>query len=182
MKKGRRRNELLNESASNLLRAIGLFEEGFGNGPIKGEVGDCWSLLGRTYLFHEKLDAATDALNKAREYLTDENDKDFLDWQILVGDLAMRRLSFQDAEKFYQRVIDRMDSDDAECSEICARAWLQLGVCRSKSGRSDWRAAIETAIAIWTSIDEQHMTAVANCKLMELGNEVPDGLLPSLSK
>ena len=181
-KKGRRQNELLNASTKSFLEAIELFEEGFGNGPLTSEVGDCWSLLGRTYLVHEKLPEATDALNNAAQYLTDEGDKDYLDWLILVGDLAMRRVAYPKAEQHYQRVIDSVDHTDVERSEICARAWLQLGVCRSKSGRGDWRAAIETAITIWTSIDEQHMAAVAKCRLMEISNEVSDKLLDSVSK
>ncbi len=51
------------------------------------EVGDCYSLLGRTYLYAGQYKQAGDAVRHAFRLITDTTGKDYLDLEILDGDL-----------------------------------------------------------------------------------------------
>ena len=57
---------------------------------IAAEVGDCYSLLGRTYLAAGQRPEARAALAEANKRLLDQSNKDYLDLQIAMGDLVAR--------------------------------------------------------------------------------------------
>ena len=61
-------------------------------GPEDPEVGDCFSLLGRTYLELNDLTAAESAIHRAKTLLINETSKDFIDLLILKGDVEVAAL------------------------------------------------------------------------------------------
>ena len=81
---------MLDRSIEQLQRAIELFERSPEHGAAHSDTGDCHSLLGRTYLTLEQLDMAKAHITKAFQILPAGNSKDYLDLEILAGDLDAR--------------------------------------------------------------------------------------------
>ena len=70
-----RQAALLRDSVRLLREAI----DGFTKLELEAEVGDCYSLLARTYLVAGDRQAARDAIREADERLVDSTSKDYLD-------------------------------------------------------------------------------------------------------
>src|SRR5207249_4723847 len=85
---GEEKDRLLAESMASLREAIECFTNSSEFGPTDSEVGECYSLLGRTYLTAGQLAGARDCADRAARLLTDPAAKDYLDLAILRGDLA----------------------------------------------------------------------------------------------
>ena len=79
------RTALLKDSVELLLEAIDEFKKLH----LENEVGDCYSLLARTHLVADDRRAARDAIAEAAERLVDSTNKDYLDLQIVKGDLML---------------------------------------------------------------------------------------------
>ena len=103
---------------------------------LEAEVGDCYSLLARTHLVAGNRREARTAIGKAEERLVNETSKDYLDLQIVKGDLAWR-VNRRSAESMYAAVVTGTGDDDAQRSEIKARAYLRRGKVRVSLGEKD---------------------------------------------
>ena len=153
------RTKLLNDSVELFLKAI----DEFTKLGLEGEVGDCYSLLARTYLVTGDRGAARDAVREAEEQLIDPTNKDYLDLQIVKGDL-MLHVSRRTAESIYTEMLPgartdadgalaTVDVDDAQKSEIMARAYLQRGKVRAALGdATNARTDFEQAGKIWDDL------------------------------
>jgi tetratricopeptide (TPR) repeat protein len=124
------KNNLLAESVEKLKQAAQLFKDSAEHGPSDPDTGDCYSLLGRTYLQFGNLQLADEYVRKAFDILPSGNSKDYLDLKILAGDLEFRQEKPESAEVHYTDVLDTAIPDDHERSEIFARAHLQRGIAR----------------------------------------------------
>ncbi len=146
-----RRAALLQNSISLLSKAI----QEFTTLELVAEVGDCYSLLARTYLAVGDPERARTAINEANQRLIDPNNKDYLDLQIVKGDL-MLRVSRRSAEGFYSEVIAATEDGgyDAQRSEITARAYLHRGRVRRILGDHGARADFLSAAKIWGHLED----------------------------
>src|SRR5262249_1824392 len=137
--------------------AIRMFEKLDEVGPNHPEVGDCYSLLGRTLLLSNNRREATKAVKKARELLTDQTDKDYLDLCLLDGDLEAAGQRHADAEAYYEEVLGKTQTGDAEKSEIYARAYLARGKARFALGRKEHAIAdFDRAAKIWRDLEDTY--------------------------
>ena len=145
------RVELLAASAKLLQEAICEFT----NLKLEAEVGDCYSLLARTYFVAGNRKAASDAFREAYQRLLDPTSKDFLDLQMLEADL-MQVTDPQYAADIYKDVLAAGDGNgDAQKSEIMARAHLQLGkVWTALGDNENSLAEFRQAAAIWDTLQD----------------------------
>ena len=128
----------------------------FGRLGMEAEVGDCYSLLARTYLVWRDEPRARDAIAYGEARLVDANNKDFLDLQIVKGDVLLRHDPAA-AEAMYAEVVAAAGSgtDDAQRSEIVARAYLQRGRARAELGqRERSHEDLARAAEIWDGLDD----------------------------
>lgn len=178
----RRQSTLLNESATKLKAAVETFGKCEDFGPNHEEVGDCHSLLSRTYLSMRKVADAENHATLARGMITDQNSKDYMDLLILEGDLGAEKLHYQLADSKYAEAISLLNPDDAEKSEIVARAYFSKGenLRRWKGDDSQAIALVEMASEIWKLHGEHHCLGVAHWKLLEMRREVPKPVLRRL--
>ena len=165
-----KRGARLRESVNLLLDAIVRFEK-LG---LESEVGDCYSLLARTYLVGNKLRDARMAWQKADSRLREPDKKDYIDLRIVEADLAARS-NLGSAEAIYTEVLANSDSDDAQKSEIFARAHLHRGRVRValKKGEmaiADYRRAAE----IWDGLSDP-MADVAHWEIERRAEWVTEG-------
>ncbi|HEY0152687.1 MAG TPA: hypothetical protein VGB92_11875 [Longimicrobium sp.] len=157
----------LRESAELLESAIVQFSSLPDYGDIHPEVGDCYSLLARTYLVGRHPAKANEAIGKAQERLNDPREKDYLDLQILMGDFEASQGDFDAADRYYKKVIDVVTPTDPERSEMIARAHLQSG--RNdlrRNGRVAAQRHFEAASKIWRELDEVTAAAVPEWELV----------------
>ena len=138
------------------------------------EVGDCYSLLGRTFLVAGDLKRATDTAREAINRITDQTSKDYADLQILLGDLAKVRGDRAAAEACYDEAIQVTGGDDAQKSEIAARAWFQKGVVTSASH------CFNKAAEIWRALDEPENADRAEWESLRLAKRIPAGAIKVL--
>jgi len=169
------RAKLLVDSVSRLRAAIDLFSGSAEFGPTHRQVGDSYSLLGRTHLVAKDFSAAMDDLRKAYDILPEGTSKEFMDLLILSGDLEIARGNREDGERYYDRVIDWQGNHGREASEIRARAFMQRG--RSRQRRNSRDAAkqdLERAASMWKALDEHALAAEAEWALMKLNPSVDE--------
>ena len=147
----RERTEFLRKSVKSLQEAILRFEQ-LG---MSEEVGDCHSLLARTYLVGGDTSAARDAIARAEERLLDTNSKDYLDLRIVEGDMALLQNPAAAESIYSEALATKSDAEDAQRSEIVARAYLQRGRARAAS-RQKKRSQedFERAAGIWESLGD----------------------------
>ena len=145
------RAALLKNSVELLREAI----DEFTKLELEAEVGDCYSLLARTYLLAENRQAAREAIREADERLVDSTTKDYLDLQIVMGDL-MLHTNRRSAETVYTDVLTtKTGEDDAQKSEIMARAYLQRGKVRAALDEKDRALAdFRRAAEIWDDLED----------------------------
>jgi tetratricopeptide (TPR) repeat protein len=146
---------LLRESATKLQEAIQMFSNLREFGPTNRQVGDCYSLLARTYLTAGKRGDMEAALRKAYEILTPGSTKMYFDLLILDGDYEVAWGKRELAEERYKEVISHHSQESREHSEIYARALSRRAANRSKLGRK--QPAIldyELAARAWRSLGE----------------------------
>jgi tetratricopeptide (TPR) repeat protein len=119
------------------------------------DIGDCYSLLARTYLSSGDLQIAERHAAKARDLVQNRASKDYMDLRILAGDIEAKKNNHIGAIDDYREVILAADEKDAEKSEIVARAYLQLGKSQSALGQN--KAAItsfQKAENTWEALGE----------------------------
>ena len=127
------RQRFLTKSERYLLDAISEFSVLPDHGR-DAEIGDSQSLLARTMLAANRLADAKAAAMRAESLLDASSSKDYQDLQLLQGDLVAPN-DPQSAEDFYGAVIEQCARDDAQYSEIRARAYFARGRNRLTHGR-----------------------------------------------
>ena len=136
-----------------LVDAIAEFT-GLADSDRHAEIGDCQSLLGRTLLVANRLKDAGAAALKAQSLLNASDSKDYQDLQILHGDLIARHDAHA-AEGFYTEVIQQCAKDDAQYSEIRARAYSARARSRlARRLRSHAKSDFEAAADIWRHLQD----------------------------
>lgn len=177
------RARLLGESESHLKEAISRFEKLDEVGPKHPEVGDCYSLLGRTLLLSNNRREAAKAATKARELLTDQNDKDYLDLCLLAGDLEAAGQRYADAEAYYEEVLGMIQTGDAEKSEIYARAFLARGRAKLALGRKDHAIAdFDKAAKIWRELEDTYNESRAKWARIKVTSGLNTAIIALLEK
>jgi tetratricopeptide (TPR) repeat protein len=131
------------------------------------EVGDCYSLLGRTYLVGGDRRKAEKAAREAFNRITDRTLKDYADLQILFGDLASAERDKDAADSYYDEAIRVAGDADAERSEIAARAWFQKGLLIRASH------CFDNAAKIWEQLQEDENADKAKWESMLLTGGTP---------
>ena len=163
--------KLLDSSTSYLGRAISTFPKvtELSDAERSAEVGDCQSLLGRTYLVAGDRVKAKAAAHEAIDRIKDVTSKDYADLQILLGELAYALNDIDAAVNFYDEAIRAAGTGDAERSEIAARAWLQKGhATKSKS-------SFDRAAEMWATLEEDEFADGARWHSMLLDGHIPSG-------
>ena len=176
------KRELLRTSVAHLENAIDRFSRSKEFGPEHSEVGDCYSLLGRTYLVSGARREAQLAVRKASALIPPSAAKDYLDLRILEGEL----LEVNDPEAAdicYVEVIGKKgEATDSERSEIIARAHFRRGLNLAAMGKT--RLAIQElrkAEELWQSLAEDDNRARAAWKRLKLEGSIPQAALKLLS-
>jgi len=177
------RSKLLGDSESHIKEAIRIFEKLDEVGPNHTEVGDCYSLLGRTLLFSNNRREATKAAKKARELLTDQSDKDYLDLCLLEGDHEAAGQRCPDAEAYYEEVLGKIQTGDAEKSEIYARAYLARGKARFALGRKEHAIAdFDRAAKIWRDLEDTYNASRAEWARIKVTSGLKPAIIAILEK
>lgn len=175
------KGEYLHQSVSHLEEAIRRFQASSEFGPTHQEVGDCHSLLARTFLIRGEHNLAIDHARKANLLIPQGNNKDYLDLKILQGELVDRR-DPDAAEAFYDEVIQYGTSDDSEKSEIAARAYFRRGLNRTaKKRKNEASSDFLKAQELWERLDEPENAARAAWEILKLQNTIPDAAVASLA-
>jgi len=181
---GKERRAFLKQSVELLEEAIERFEKLEGFGPDHEEVGDCYSLLGRTNLASADVMAADRCAERARQLLTDLNSKDYLDLLILEGDILATKLDHMAADQRYTEAAQAAGGDDAEKSEIAARALLRRGLNGEKANRSSEQVESDLATAreIWEDCGDHYWAACAELERQQRFEAIPRELRRRVKK
>ena len=156
------KTSLLEKSAASLLESIKKFSDSREFGPNDPEVGDCYSLLGRTYLVSKDLGKATDAIKRASQLITDHASKDFLDLLILRGDLAVAKGDRELADSEYRDALSWSQDGGVEVTEMLARANFKCGLNERAIGKKPIAAKrMRKAAEIWHQLGEHEAAAEA---------------------
>jgi tetratricopeptide (TPR) repeat protein len=175
--------DLLRRSADKLLHAIQTFSNSQEFGPSHRQVGDCYSLLARTYLTARDRFKAEDALRKAYTILTPDSPKEFCDLLILNGDYEVLWGSREQADGHYSEVVDSLARVSREHSEIYARALTKRAKNRHKLNRKKVALSdFERAVAIWRELGEHEEAARAEWERIELEGSFESGVLRTFAK
>ena len=149
------------ESERSLHEAIDQFSNLAGHGPDDPEVGDCYSLLGRTYLSMRDTPRAIKCAIEAMRRINPES-KDYLDLRILEGDICLAKRDETKALEAFDEVIGRSSEQDYQISEIVARAHRQRARALMRVGRNpDAELAFAKAQRIWEHYEENSLAAEA---------------------
>lgn len=183
MPPGEERTAKLEESVALLREAIAKFSSLIGIGSAHPEVGDCYSLLGRTFLVQRQLRDAGNVIREAYRLITDETSKDYIDLLILNGDYDAANGEPRSANSLYDRAIEISMSPDPEVSEMRARALLQRGSNQEAQGNKpgaerDYVAAAE----IWNSLEDYESAAIASWKNLCLTAPLSEPTLKTLNQ
>ena len=147
----RRRVALHRDSVELLREAIVSFTKL----ELESEVGDCYSLLARTYLVVGDWEATRAAIREADQRLVDSTKKDYLDLNIVKGDLMLHTNRRSAASIYTEVLTTRQGEDDAQKSEILARAYLHHGRVRSVLGDSGGAFSdFQQAAKIWDALED----------------------------
>ena len=147
------------ESVHCLREAISLFGDLYE--PDDPEVGDCYSLLGRTYLSAGDVRRAYDCAMEAMSRIKPDS-KDYLDLRILEGDICLATGEKTKALEAFDEVIDLTSEQDYQISEIVARAHRQKAQALMRTGRDeDAKLAFAEAQRIWECYGEDNLAAEA---------------------
>lgn len=166
------------QSVERLKKAIACFTENADEMGMdaSSEVGDCQSLLARTYLESGEIQKAWASAREAAKLIKDELSKDFADLQIVLGDLEFIGRNVDAAVSFYEAAIRVADTADAEKSEIAARAWFRKGIGTKSI------LCLDKAADIWTSLDEDENVAIASWHKVLLSDGLPDDTVKVLER
>ena len=163
------RKALFAKSRDNLEKAIDLFGNLGRYGPESFEVGDCYSLLGRTYLSAGKVDRAWSCATEANRRI-DPYSKDYLDLCILKGDILAAKKNYKKAIMEFEKVTSTVDQD-YQISEIVARAHFSKATTLKRMNQmEDARAEFKKAREIWEHYKEYDFKAQAEWQILLIDN------------
>jgi tetratricopeptide (TPR) repeat protein len=176
------KRDLLRTSIAYLESAIERFSRSPEFGPEHTEVGDCYSLLGRTYLVSGARSDARRAVRKASTLIPPSGGKDYLDLRILEGEL-LEAGDPDAAERCYVEVIGkRGEASDSERSEIVARAYFRRALNLVAIGKSQQAIQeLRKAEDLWEMLGEDDNRARAAWKRLKLEGAIPNAALRLLS-
>jgi tetratricopeptide (TPR) repeat protein len=173
---------LLASSEEKLREAITLFSQSTEFGASSRQVGDCYSLLGRTQITAGDRLTAAESIRKADEILTPAAMKEYFDLKILAADLEAAKGNFPAAEQYYSEVVDTHISGQRELSEICARAYARRGQVRMRSGRKDTGARdLSRAAETWRALDEHEFASEAEWTRLSADSRIDQRILSAFS-
>jgi tetratricopeptide (TPR) repeat protein len=182
MPNGKAKDVKLKESVELLLEAISQFGKLADFGPDDPEVGDCYSLLGRTYLVIGDFRTAWTAIRKASELIVDKGSKDYLDLVILNGDLEAARGNRPAATTLYDEALSMSISSDPEISEMRARAFFRSGLNEEALGNvTGAKARYSSAMAIWGSLQDEQFEAEAAWRMICIGDDISNNAIVRLN-
>jgi tetratricopeptide (TPR) repeat protein len=166
------RDALLRQSAEYLELAVAEFDQ-LGNGI---ELGDALSLLGRTNLVAGDVEKAAAAADRARVYLTDRREKDWVDLQILLGDLAAARNADDEAFAFYGQALST-GPHDSDGTLMRARALIQRAKLSARNDHCDAAAAdLKEAVEILRDLEDFRQAGAAELELLKLEGRYPKAM------
>jgi tetratricopeptide (TPR) repeat protein len=173
--------KLLQMSADYLEKAIARFSASAEFGPQSAEVGDCYSLLGRTHLVANARGEARTATRKASTLIPPTGGKDYMDLRILEGEL-LEATDQTAADVCYSEVVDIKGNADSEKSDIVARAYFRRGLNRATM-KSTAAAVTDLlkAEGLWEQLGEYRNAARAAWKRLRLQGVVPKSALRLLT-
>jgi tetratricopeptide (TPR) repeat protein len=177
------RQAKISESVGMLERAINYFTEAERHGPNSPEVGDCYSLLARTYLVAGEIATARDRLHRALARIPDDGGKDLIDALILDGDIEAADGNESEALLRYDKSVAKAQSPGREVTEMRARALRQRG--RIKRVLGDVAGAevdLNEAARIWSELGEPNFAAEVEFELLDLAVKLSDVSLSILKK
>ena len=173
---------LLDKSTESLTEAIQRFSQLEEVGPDDPEVGDCYSLLGRTFLVSENPTEADNAVKKAFKLIPESSDKDYLDLLIFAGDLQSRNGAGEAADSFYDSAL-RINSENAEITEMRARAYLARGQNRAMMKHTHQADKdISKAAGIFLSLGEIDKSNHALWEQRRIQDQIPTEAFPLLEQ
>ncbi len=173
------RRTLLKKSRDNLKQAIDLFGKLSRYGPESSEVGDCYSLLGKTYLSADKVDLAWNYAAEASRRIN-RNSKDYLDLCILEGDILAAKKNYKEAIVAFEMVNSKVDQG-YQISEIVARAHFSKAKTLNKMGQEEYaRTEFEKARKIWGHYKEYNFKADAEWEMLLMDNIFSTRIIPLL--
>lgn len=179
---GQSKDVKLKESVELLQEAISQFSKLADFGPNDPEVGDCYSLLGRTYLVMEEFRIAWDAIKKAYELIVHRGSKDYLDLVILNGDLEVARGNRPAAAPLYDEALSISTSTDPEISEMRARAYFRSGLNEEALGNlTSAKERYSKARDIWGSLQDEQFEAAAAWQMICLGDDISNNAILRLN-
>lgn len=179
---GQLKDAKLLESVELLREAISQFSKLAEFGPTDPEVGDCYSLMGRTYLVMGEFRIAWDAIKKAYELIVDKSSKDYLDLLILNGDLEATRGNRTAATPLYDEALQISISSDPEISEMRARAYFRSGLNEQAVGNlTGAKERYKRARDIWKSLQDEQFEAEASWRMICLGDDISDNAIVRLN-
>jgi tetratricopeptide (TPR) repeat protein len=159
---GATKARLLAESVRSIHEAIEGFSRHPDFGPDDPEVGACYSLLARTLLVRGDLAGAQKAAETAWTIITDPEGKDYLDLEIVSGEIEFASGDRAKAMAYFDAVISAPKPAEAERSEILARAHLARADCRRRlSMKTEALADCDTARKISEGLREHEEVARA---------------------
>lgn len=168
------RNKLFRESITALREAVDEFSHHENFGLDHAEIGDCYSLLGRTYLSRGDIKAAKKNVELASNILTEKSSKDYLDLQILQGEIAVEQGDHVAAHTFFREVLGTQQNGDYQRSEIVARAFVERAKLYIRSGKGEEAAAdYARAANIWNQYGEQELSGKAQYEAVAAKHQLP---------
>ena len=174
------RKRLIEKSVHHLEIAIYLFGSSTEFGQDHPEVGDCHSLLGRTWLVAGNIERAIQSVHTAAELITQPHSKDYLDLLILQGEMA-EASDPGAASVFYDEVLQQERDGDSERSEIVARAYFGRGTTKAIMGlKSEARRDFQEAKKRWQELEEDENSARASWQILKLDGAIPQSVLSLL--
>lgn len=136
-------------------------------GEDSSQVGECESLIARTYLSMDREQEGRPHIREARLRLDDEHAKAYLDLQILLGDYCQKVRNKEGALRYYSQVIKIQDDENYQVSEIRARALFQRGCLRQGFSQTEAAVAdLSEAASIWAQFGEEDNAAVATWQVI----------------
>ena len=164
------RKILFQRSQDNLKQAIDLFGELSSYGIGSSEVGDCYSLLGRTYLSNGEVNLAWNCAIEAERRIN-INSKDYLDLCILKGDILAAKKNYKKAIVGFEKVVNITVDQDYQLSEIVARAHFSKATALKKMNQKEnARTEFEKARKIWEHYKEYNFKADAEWEMLLIDN------------
>lgn len=177
------------ERKSKLRESVQLLEdgiEGFKNlehySSKDSDIGDCFSLLGRTYLVIGDLQKVAWAM--AQSYpLMNTNSKEYADLLILQGDYESKQKNYPEAEARYTEALNIVSKANNSWSEIRARALFRRGLSfKNNSKASIAKIDFQAALEVWTELKRPHHIAEMQWEIILIDENLPSSAVSKFEK